>query len=593
MQTHLRKTLLLGVCTIAGALGVGSLASSPAQAQFSPCQVLNPGYLAPPPCISFDYKRLSDIATKVGQERAKIQKKVEEIQGWASGQAIMGRLNAPSGVETMTGPSVLTGLPQTFSNVNAGTTFMAAKAGSSSMFADGGSSMDKMGSVQALRDLNTRAATADGMALSFRKGQILEGTLADAARLAKAASESPDLRSDWAINSQTKHALAQARVTQNYLWQAYLQVQSTGQIKDLPVGMGTKMLMPSGSTGKDLPIVDNGDALRLQRLVALNAEAEDVLGRLGASRSADQLSTIVNVAKADCADTQARKENMERQFPISATNWACKSSKCSNGTTIVNTTNATLSNWKNSMKALQGQSIESLRYEFEKRGLDVAQLTASDTDPRQFIGTWGDPNKYDMVSSIAKNLYNGKRDAYNLGASLDKHISGDRDEAAFKQMVYDYEDVRQEYDWKFSERVKDENGMEIEGSGGACVEAAFSEAAVDTLKKDVQKDTSTTLNPDAVKVRLQEIADEGTKLGQELAQSSDTNTVSAAKQHLDTLQVTLNGGVQLPDHNAYDPAQCQAASEYAAQQGVSMTAEEMQACLHGSDDPASPYYVAR
>lgn len=593
MQTHLRKTLLLGVCTIAGALGVGSLASSPAQAQFSPCQVLNPGYLAPPPCISFDYKRLSDIATKVGQERAKIQKKVEEIQGWASGQAIMGRLSAPSGVETMTGPSVLTGLPQTFSNVNAGTTFMAAKAGSSSMFADGGSSMDKMGSVQALRDLNTRAATADGMALSFRKGQILEGTLADAARLAKAASESPDLRSDWAINSQTKHALAQARVTQNYLWQAYLQLYSTNQIARMPVNQGKAALPASQSTAAAQAAPDNGDMARLQRIASLALEARSLLDLLGRSQSATQLSTIVSLAQTDCQDTKARQANLEAQLPVKAQQWACKADKCRNSTLIVNGMKSALTNWESEMNGLRGQDAASLQAEFNKRQLDVGQLTQSEVDPRQFIGTWGDPLKYEMLNTIAKNLTGGKRDQYNRGTNLDKYIDGD-DNQAFQQMLYDWEDVRQEVAWKFSPRINGE-----EGSGGTCTEAEFSAGAVDTLKKEAQDETQTTLTQADVAAKLKEIANEGDQLGAELTQSTDPNTIEAARGQLAKLQEVLNMGVKLPDHTVFDPEQCQAAAEYTAQQTdnqgrpLSMSAAEMDACLHGSSNPGSPYYVAR
>ncbi|MFZ3481920.1 hypothetical protein [Sphingomonas sp. 3-13AW] len=593
MRALFKKILLLGVSTTAGPLGASLLMPQQANAQIvSPCMLI--GSPMPPPCITFDYKRLADIATKRAQEAQKAQAKIQEIKGWTNMQNIMGKLNEAVNQPSLVDKQVFQDLPHSFAGVTASTSFAEAKSGSTKFFAEGDASGDAVTEVTIARETAARGAAVDGIALAWRKGQALDATVADAKRIKSAACKSNDLRTDWAVNSEAKRALAQARATQNYLWQAYLQVYSTSQLTNMPVNQGTAAMPASVATGPTQAPIDNGDLARLQRIATLALEAQSLLDLLGRSRSAEQLQSIVSVAKNDCLDTQNRQANLQAQLPIKAREWACHEGKCSNGPYIESALKAALSSWESQMDALRSRDIASLGVEFQKRNLDVQQLLASETDPRQFIGTWGDPIKYDMLNSIAKNLVNGKRDQYNNGRSIDSYIKGDADEAEFAQMLYDWEDVRQEVAWKFSPRIDGE-----EGSGGICTEAAFSEQAADAYKSEAQSETSTTLTQDEVTKKLREIAAEGDQLGAALTQSSDPITIEAARGQLARLQAVLNQGVQLPDHAGFDPAQCQAAADYVATQTdgagrpLSMGAEEMEACLRGSSNPSSPYYVAR
>ena len=594
MRALFKKSLLLGICTTVGSLGASLLMPQQAHAQLgSPCMVFM-GNMMPPPCITFDYKRLADLATKQAQEAQKVQAKIQEIKSWTNTQNIMGKINQVLNQPNLVGPQVFQGIPQSVGGVTSTTTFAQAKAGSIKFFSEGGASNDSVTAVQRERETAARVSAVDGLSLAWQKGKALDATTADAKRIKAAACKSTDLRTDWAVNSEAKKALTEARATQNYLWQAYLQVYSTSQVLQMPVNQGTAAMPPSAATDAAPAPADNGDMARLQRIAALALEARTLIDLLGRSRSADQLSTIVSVAKNDCLDTKNRQANLEAQLPIQAQQWACNADKCRNGTITVNTMKNTLANWENQMNALRGQDAANLQNEFSKRQLDVAQLNAAQVDPRQFIGTWGDPLKYEMLNAIAKNLTSGRRDQYNGGASVDKYVDGDRDNAAFQQMLYDWEDVRQEVAWKFSPRINGE-----EGSGGTCTEAEYSAQAVDQLKSDAQSETSTTLTQAEVAAKLKDIAAEGDQLGAALTKSTDQNTIDAARGQLAKLQEVLNMGVQLPDQNGFSPEQCQAAADYMATQTdkngrpLSMSAEEMQACLHGSSDPGSPYYVAR
>jgi hypothetical protein len=549
MRAVLKRSLLAATT----ALGFGLLASAPAQAQFSPCQVLMPGYVAPPPCITFDYKRLADMATKQAQEAQKVASKVEEIKSWTSGQQIIGKMKEAVGIGSLTGTQVFNGLPQSFPGVTSTTSFLTAKASTSSLFADAGAGNSVTGGIQGMRDQYSRNAKVDALALAYRKDAMLSKSLDDANRIAQAAASSPDLRTDWAVNSQAKVALARARTTQNYLWQAYLQRHATGQIAVLPVDIGTKEMAPSASSSGTAAVADNGDWARLQQLVALNSEAQNLLNLLGASKSADQVTGMIDQVKADYQDALSRQANLVAQFPVNAQQWACNADHCGSASIIVSTSLASLSAWDGQMSSLRSEDISQLGAQFSQRGIDVAQMTSSDIDPRQFIGTWGDPSKYDMITAIGNNLTSG---------ALDKYIKGDGDNAAFRQFLYDYNDVRLEVAWKKE----------------AYDQALAAQQQVADTKASIQQDATTNLSEDDVTARLKEIASEGNSLGQQLATSQDANIVSTAKQRLDDLQATLNQGVKLPEPASFDPSICDQASQYSATQGVTMTSDELAYC---------------
>lgn len=587
MRALFRKTLLLGACTAVGSLGAGLLVAQEASAQIvSPCMII--GSPMPPPCIVMDYKKISDAATKYAQEAQKVKAKFEEVKGWTDTQKIMGKINEALNTPTLVGKQVYQGMPQSVDGVGATTTFAQAKSGTVKFFGEGDASSDTVTGIVNTRNKAMRETSVDGLALAYQKGAVLQAATDDAKRIKMAACKSVDLRTDWAVNSEAKRALTQARTTQNYLWQQYLQIYSTTQVARMPVNQGTASLPASTATGGAVAPADNGDMARLQRIAALALEAESIINLLGTSRSADQLQTMVDSIKNDCTDVGVRKANLDAQLPIKAQEWACHADKCRNGSIIQSSMKTALSRWETQMSALRSQPISSLGAEFQKRGLDVNALMQANVDPRQMIGTWSDPLKYDMLTSIANNLSKGKRDQYNQGSSLDKYIDGSGDERAFAQMLYDWEDVRQEQAWKFAARINGE-----EGTGGSCTEAAFTDSQIGGLKADAQKDSQTKLTQAEVTTRLKAIAQEGDQLGAALTQSTDQNTIDAARGQLAGLQEVLNRGVLLPDQNAYSPEQCQAAAEYARSQGSSMSSQEMDMCLHGTSDQSSPYYVAR
>ena len=565
MRALLKKALLLGVCTTAGSLWVGLLAPEPASAFISPCNVL--GSPMPPPCITFDYKRLADIATKHAQEAQKVVSKIQEVKSWADGQKIIGKMQEAVGIKDLVDTQVLNGLAQSFPDVQAATSFLSAKASTSKLFADVGASVDSMSTIQVQRDQYARAANVDSMALSYRKGEVLDAVLADANRIKKAACSSTDLRSDWAVNSEARRAVAQAQVTQNYLWQAFLQQNATRQMQLLPVALGKLGLMPSKGSNGEAAKPDNGEWDKLQRLIALNTEAQNLINRLGATKSADQVTTIVEMVKADYQDALARQANLVTAFPKKAREWACHADNCSASTKIVSKSLASLSTWDSQMQSLRTQEIAQLAGEFKERNINVDEMVKADIDPRQFIGTWGDPAKYDDITKIGKKLADN---------DLDEYISGDSDNAEYLQMLYDYNDVRLEVAWKKE----------------AYEEALKTEQEVKETKVAIQKEVETELTEDAVMTRLKAIAGEGNSIGQQLASSQSPMIVDTARDRLQALNNTLSLGVKLPENTEFSPESCDAAAEYVASQGRQMTSDEITACKQAASS-GSPYYVAR
>ena len=388
---------------------------------------------------------------------------------------------------------------------------------------------------------------------------MLQSNMDEAARIQKAASESTDLRTDWAINSEAKRAVAQAQATQNYLWQAYLQLKSTHEVQRLPVKLGTAQMTGSAPSSGSADATDNGEWAKLQQLIALNVEAKNILALLNATDTANNLKSGANnpvdLIINDYNDAVARQASLVAQFPQKANQWACNADHCGNGSQIVNQTVAALQNWDSQMSALRSQDIGQLGGQFATRNIDVGQMTSADIDPRQFLGTWGDPSKYTMINGIAQNLESG---------SLDKYIKGDGDNAAYRKFVYDYNDVRLEVAWKL-----DAYNQAI----------ASRDKEIPDLVSSLQGDSTTNLTDADVMARLKEIGTQGDALSNALVNSSDTTTAASAKQAYQDLQTTLSQGTALPKPENYNPSSCQDAADYASQNGISY---DIGACQNGT-----------
>ena len=337
--------------------------------------------------------------------------------------------------------------------------------------------------------------------------------------LNKAILASTNLRTDCAVNSRIKEQLLSARATQSNLMTAFLKMQSANGAKamrpDLPQGYKASASSSAAPAG-----ASSSDWNKIKELTALLASAQSSLGSLAVVQMTGTLQDTLRGVISDYENTVQRKASLMSQFQSQAASWARESERGSAQNTI-NVVLSQLAAVDAQMANLRQQPIESLGGAFSSRNIDAQKLLASDVDPRQFLGTWTDPLKYQNTLNLSNSLLRGQ---------LDGSIEGDEDNDEFRQMVASYNDVRLEEAWK---KVYAEEA-----------ERTLAELAKTVAEEnELQGSTVTAAN---VTTRLQEIVSRANQIGAEIGQGQDAAAKQAAASILQQLQQIVGTGTNLP-----------------------------------------------
>lgn len=518
---NIRTRAILAAGTVLAACGI----ATPAQAFLSPCLVL--GSPMPPPCIVLDYKKLADIAQQVAHEKAKIENTISQVKEMKStvttiGSDLKGLAKIDIKAPAITGGIDVKGfLPKGLLDIAGMSIKSVATSFTEDMFAGKGATSDQGQVVTASRQKAAVGANVESYATSMLSSKFIEDSRGSLEALTKASEASTNLRGDFAVNSKVKQEVLRAQTLQNTLWATYLQQKSATSLRLVPLDM-VKGYATSAMTGA--AALPGGDDMwaKVARINALKLEASQLLGSLSVVQMSSEVNDGLNDIITDYKNTIARKATILAQFRAKAQTWVKHSGK-GNVNTIMNIVDTTIRNYDAQMSKLRAQPIASLTGALTQRfGADgLASLTASDVDPRQFIGTWADPVKYDNMLSMANTLIKG---------SLDKYVKGDDDNDEFRQFFYDYNDVREEEAWK--KVYADDATAELKESKATMAEE--------------QNANKVNLNEANVTTRLQQIVSEANGLAQQISASTNVSAKSGAKTAMEELQETLSVGTSLP-----------------------------------------------
>lgn len=522
-MTNRRKILAAALAATTAGLFPGV-----ASAQLiGPC----PSIIMPPPCIVFDYKKLADIATQNANEIKKIQETVNTIkQAKATTEGIVSQAKSVASLDLKsTMPATAPNLSPILGGFSDSISGISEKVSDKLFSAEEGASSN----LTAVKARSAVSADANADAYAYAMTAPAEATKADKryCKLAKKVVESKDLRTDWALNSEIKLELMNARARQTYLMGEYLKLQSANSVAPGKYGSKVRVSLPKiGLVASAIAIKAVVDAVstdksdKVRELQDLYSRAQSIMGSLGVVQMTGSLESTLQGVITDYNGAVTRKAQTMTRFQSLAQQWRNKSKNGSAANTI-NVVMSNLASIDNQLAALRGQPIESLGAAFAARNIDVNAMLQSDVDPRQFIGTWTDPIKYQTTLNMSNTLLNGV---------LNKSIEGDDDNNEFRQIVADYNDVRLEEAWK--KVYADEARIKL-------TELA---ATID----EENKLQGTTVNEAAVAAELKSIVQRANALGQEISNGSDEGSKVRAAEILTSLQTLVNGGTSLPSVEA-------------------------------------------
>lgn len=511
-----RKFLLLPAISTVAALAC----SSAAQAQlFSPCMVL--GSPMPPPCIVLDSKSLADWAQrhvaevqKVAQAKQFIDESVSQTKG--IGETVQSLANFKIDLQI---PKF--NLPQNpFTGSGSGILDVKGKIGGQ-FFTGSDSSTTAGARVNAQREKIASEAYVDAWSSGAAAGAESDHIATNIAALQKEVAESTNLRGDWAANSHIKQEIIAARAQNMYLLTAFLKMQAAGGVRNTelaaPIGTPPAALI---AAARDLPSSD-GMWDKVREIDGLYSRAQSLLASLGIVQMGQSIQATIQSVITDYENTVARKQSAYQQLTNDAIKWTNESGHGSYTNTL-NVIGTALSNMDGQMASLRGQSTDQLASAFSSRNIDATGMLQNEVDPRQFIGTWTDPLKYQNTINLANDL---------LSHSLDSTVDGDNGTAdEFRADVYNWNDVRLEEAWK--KPYADEAKQQL-----VDVQAQID---VENQKQGL------ALSAESIAAELQQIVTKANSIGQTISASNDEAAKAAAAKTLTDLQTLLNGGTALP-----------------------------------------------
>lgn len=489
--------------------------SSTAQAQMiGPC----PSPASPAPCIIFDYKKLTDIATMVAQEKQKIQGAIDQITelksaGESFGASLAG--NIMIGSEAVMEPNN----PDNYSLVPLGTVEKMSNDIARVVYAGGsdGVSSDKATVTDAARDKLAQGANTNAFSVANQSCRMAKQSIRKIKELEEATKKSKDFRGDWLANSQIKLETSRILAQKNYLFSTWLEQQASEAAHN-----ADKTLTPTqtnSSYGPSAPAAAVDPAWAKNKLMEeIGNRIQELLNSASLAKSATQVLDMLKGQVTDHEASVTKKDAALAALRAAAVQWVRESGKGS-ADQIVNAVLSGLTNMDSQLAAIRARDISTLSREFELRNIDVAKMTSSDVDPRQFIGTWGDPLKTKLTLDMSNAMLKG---------SLDSMIEGDDDNDQFRNLVYAYNDARLEEAWK--RQIADEAKPLIVETGDIVSEE--DEGAGLKLTDDA-----------AVTAEITRLVAEANALAQQVAQSPDEKAKAEAAAIVKLIQGYISGNV--------------------------------------------------
>ncbi len=488
-------------------VGGGAFWSTAAHAQLiGPC----PSPLMPPPCIVFDYKKLADMAREHAQQVERLQDMVKTVQETkATADSISGAIDGVMSLQGA-GINVAPGEGETFSEMASGGFSQTVQSFGARLYDEPGGGTDSLKQTAARRNDEAVSANVDALAMSLQAREYAKGSEKRMFCLSKAANTSQDLRGDWAINSQMRLELLRQQTQRDQLFSVYLQNVSVQKALSAPIEQGENVRL--GRTNDAPAVPARSPAWGMQdRLEDIEAMIRSTLLALNIAQGVETVREDAQAVQDRYENAETRREQALNNFRNRARSWDSRRANY-----IVDTTISELNRIDTQLAALRERPIGQLSGAFRDRNIDAAAMMENDVDPRQFIGTWGDPLKNKITLDMANSLLDGR---------LDNYIDGDDDNDEYRDLLLAYNEARLEEAW-----------MRNYAS-----EASDVADQVNAIAAEESESAGYTLSPEAARQKLQELIAEANQLGQQIQQTGEevpTNQAAAVLQNINNL---LNG----------------------------------------------------
>lgn len=495
--------LALAFCT-------GIFAPQEAKAQLiGPC----PSPLMPPPCIIFDYKKLADLAREHANQLQKLRDMAEQAKQTAENAKSIG--SSIASVQRLAEANIAIGGSDTFSNMAQETMGGTMQSFATRMYGGRGTSADDNIEITNQRTEEDVRANVDAYATALTANTLVNQSHKRLVCLGRASEKTTDLRQDWAINSQVKLEMTRIEAQKSHLMTVYMQNASVDLASRTKVDQPQQVRM--GSTNSAPAVPARSPAWSMQEdLSRIEGLIRSTLAALSIARGSDTV-------RADAAAVQARYENLDNareqalaNFRRGAYRW-----NASRANSIVDITLSELNRMDSNMAALRERPISQLSGAFRERNIDADAMMQNDVDPRQFIGTWGDPLKNKNTLDLANGLLDGR---------LDNWVDGGDDNDEYRDLLLAYNEARLEEAWmrnyaSESATIADNiNGIVEEESGKLGYE----------------------LTPGNAQARLEALVAEANALGQQIQQSGEAVPIQRATRTLNAINALLNGQPATP-----------------------------------------------
>jgi hypothetical protein len=541
-RSRIKRLLAVGGATIIASCALPGSANAQL---FSPCLLL--GSPMPPPCIVFDYKRLADLATRNAQEINKVKGTVQTITNAKNAtQGIVSDVrDLASFRPDLRLPSINTDMGPLLSKAK-GSIGSMAQTTSNSIFAGVDATVKDNQQAASIRQGLATDASVDAYAYGLGGVTRTDTDNTRYAALSRSACKSADLRTDWAVNSSIKLELVNARARQSELLTAYLRMQSANNVKSMSTSLAKGRM---AGTVKDVAQPETqpiDQSVKVDLLRDLVAKASSIMASVQVVQMATSVTQQLKDVITSYGTAQVAKQNKINTLYSYATSWAKNSKKCS-AQQIVDTVTQRLGTMNTQLTSLSTVPIDQLAGAFKDRNIDVTKMLENDVDPRQFIGTWEDPLRYQNTYKLANDLKND-----DIRGSLGSCIKGDDDNQEFMDLVAGKSYENKYYPKNDARRYVYEPGLNdlILDEAWQKAQAADAQVRLNEIGQTVETENGNQgkqVTESGSEADLKAIVAQANELGSAITQGQDAGSIERAKDLLNQLQGIVGGGVKLPD----------------------------------------------
>lgn len=502
-----KKRGLFASVTIA-AMASGILWAQPASAQLiGPC----PSPFMPTPCITFDFGRLAQMAQEHAQQIQRLQEMVNQVkEAKAATDSIAGSIDQVKGMVDA-GIDIAPGDGGSLTNLNVSNFSATVQDFGKRFYNDAGAGVGETENVMKQREIEQIAANADAMAFATQAREYAASSEKRLYCLSQVSQSSQDLRGDWAVNSQARLEILRQQAQRDQLLSMYLKTVSIKAVEDSSVEQGEEIVL--GQTNAPPAAPARSPAWDMQDRL------EDIETLIRSAVLAFNIAEGIKTVKGDAKSVQDRYQNAEtaREQALNAFRQRAYSWSRSRAPQIVDITVSELNRIDSQLAALRERPISQLSGAFKERNIDAAAMMQNDVDPRQFIGTWGDPLKNKITLDMANNLLDGR---------LDDWIDGGDDNDEYRDLLLAYNEARLEEAW-----------MRNYAS-----EVGTVSDEINAIEAQESNNLGYAISPEAVKKNIDALVSEANRLAQQIQKEGEDVPTSQAAATLKNIQNILSGG---------------------------------------------------